>query len=45
MGWSEGPALGTDLAALEELQLDGELRTREEALERARSDLPGTPPV
>ena len=39
MGWERGPALGRELSRIEEMQLNGELTTREEALERARLDL------
>jgi poly(A) polymerase len=39
LGWKPGPGLGTELRRLEETQLDGALRTREEALGRAREDL------
>jgi poly(A) polymerase len=39
LGWERGPALGRELKRLEELQLDGGLSTREEALEQARRDL------
>jgi poly(A) polymerase len=40
LGWAEGPELGRELRAIEELQLEGAIRTREEALVRAREDLP-----
>jgi poly(A) polymerase len=40
LGWTEGPELGRELRAIEELQLEGAIRTREEALVRAREDLP-----
>ncbi|MGQ0720114.1 MAG: CCA tRNA nucleotidyltransferase [Candidatus Eiseniibacteriota bacterium] len=39
LGYQEGPAVGAELRALEELQLAGEITTREEALARARRDL------
>jgi poly(A) polymerase len=39
LGWTPGPALGEELRRLEEMQLEGGLRTREDALERARGDL------
>ncbi|MGH2570083.1 MAG: hypothetical protein ACRDGR_02575 [bacterium] len=39
LGWTEGPELGRELRAIEELQLEGAIRTREEALVRAREDL------
>lgn len=39
LGYSEGPELGSELRRLEELQLDGQLRTREDALARAEEDL------
>ncbi|MBZ0269320.1 CCA tRNA nucleotidyltransferase, partial [bacterium] len=39
MGWEAGPDLGRELQRLEELQLDGRIATREEALEIARRDL------
>jgi poly(A) polymerase len=41
LGWEPGPALGAELRKLEEMQLEGELGTREEALGRARADLTG----
>ncbi len=40
LGWSRGPDLGRELRRLEEMQLDGSLRTREEALEEARRQRP-----
>jgi len=40
IGWAEGPELGRELRAIEELQLEGTIRTRDEALARAREDLP-----
>ncbi len=36
LGWEAGPALGRELRRLEEMQLEGEIRTREEALAEAR---------
>ena len=39
MGWEAGPELGSELRHLEELQLDGRITTKEEALEIARRDL------
>lgn len=36
LGWSAGPELGAELARLEELQLEGRLATREEALAESR---------
>ena len=39
LGYEEGPALGHALRRLEELQLEGVIRTKEEALARARADL------
>jgi poly(A) polymerase len=39
LGYEEGPAVGAELRVLEELQLSGEIVTREEALARARRDL------
>jgi len=39
LGWERGPSLGEELRRLEELQLDGKIRTPEEALEIARRDL------
>jgi poly(A) polymerase len=39
LGWPRGPALGRELRRIEEMQLDGDLTTREQALERARRDL------
>jgi len=42
IGWSEGPDLGRELRRIEEMQLDGIIRTREEALARAREDLAQT---
>lgn len=39
MGWEAGPELGRELRHLEELQLDGRIATKEEALEIARRDL------
>lgn len=39
MGWPADRSLGRELRRIEELQLEGTIRTREEALERARTDL------
>ena len=39
LGWERGPQLGEELRRLEELQLDGKITTKEEALEVARKDL------
>jgi poly(A) polymerase len=39
LGWAEGPALGRELRAIEELQLEGSIRTKAQALARARKDL------
>lgn len=39
MGWAPGPALGAELKRLEELQLEGRLATREDALAEARRTL------
>ena len=36
LGWSAGPKLGAELRRLEELQLEGTITTREEALAEAR---------
>jgi poly(A) polymerase len=44
LGWPPGPGLGRELAKLEELQLEGSISTREEALEVARADLPSSQP-
>ncbi len=41
LGYPEGPQLGRELKRLEELQLEGSVRTREEALAIARGDLRG----
>ncbi len=38
LGWEPGPELGRELARLEELQLEGSISTREQALEVARAD-------
>jgi poly(A) polymerase len=40
LGWTEGPELGRELRAIEELQLEGAIRTKDQALARAREDLP-----
>jgi poly(A) polymerase len=39
IGWQPGPALGAELRRLEELQLEGAIGTREEAIEEARRSL------
>ncbi|MDP6528662.1 MAG: CCA tRNA nucleotidyltransferase [Gemmatimonadota bacterium] len=41
LGYDPGPDLGAELRKLEDLQLEGKIRTREDALERARKDLGG----
>ncbi len=45
IGWESGPALGRALRALEEMQLEGSLRTREEAIAEARRLLEADPPT
>jgi hypothetical protein len=40
LGYAEGPVLGTMLKALEEEQLEGRLRTHEEALEWLKARFP-----
>jgi len=39
IGYPEGPALGRELRKLEEMQLEGLIRTRDEAVEQATRDL------
>lgn len=45
LGWRPGPDLGAELRRIEEMQLDGVLRTREDAVRQAAADLAGGAPV
>ncbi len=40
LGYREGPELGRELRRLEEMQLEGTITTRDEAIEQARRSLP-----
>jgi len=44
-GYRPGPAFGKALEAIETAQLDGQIRTKDEALEVARKTLEGELPV
>jgi poly(A) polymerase len=39
IGYQEGPAIGRELRRLEEMQLEGLIRTRDEAVDQAIRDL------